>query len=104
MLDNGDDLTLQLPSDAAATPSTRIVYGLRPEHVKIGEPQSGLAAEVTLVEPSGFESRLHANIGAHVARIISSVRLEVVPGAQVTLVPSTGRVHLFDTQTGMRLS
>lgn len=103
VLDIGGDLTLPIPLNAAATPGTRIVYGLRPEHFKIGESQSGLTAVVTLVEPAGFETHLHANIAAHVVRIISTERLEVVPGDQVTLVPNTERVHLFDAQTGKRL-
>ena len=103
VLEIGDDLTLPIPPDAAATPGSRIVYGLRPEHLRIGETRSGLSAEVSLVEPAGFETHLHANVGAHTVRMISTERLDVVPGDQVTLVPETALVHLFDAKTGNRL-
>ena len=74
-----------------------------PEHVRIGDGQAGLPATVTLVEPAGFETHLHADIGGHVMRVISTERLDVVPGDSVSLVPDAMRVHLFDSRTGKRL-
>ena len=103
LVDVGDNLTLPIPSSVAVTPGEEVVYGLRPEHLRLGEGQAGLSATVTLVEPAGFETHLHADIGAHVVRVISTERLDVVPGDPVALVPDTARVHLFDSQTGMRL-
>ena len=99
----GNDLTLPVPPSPAVSPGAEIVYGLRPEHLRIAEPDAGLPATVTLVEPAGFETHLHADIGSHVVRVISTERLEVVPGDPVALVPDPTRVHLFDPGTGRRL-
>ena len=103
-LDIGDDLTLPIPPDAATTPGSRIVYGSRPEHFKIGETRSGHSAEIALVEPAGFETHLHASLGAHTVRITSTERLDVAPGDQVSPVPETKLVHLFDAESGLRLA
>ena len=102
-IDVGNDLTLPVPASPAVSPGAEVVYGLRPEHLRIAEPDAGLPATVTLVEPAGFETHLHADIGSHVVRVISTERLEVVPGDPVALVPDPARVHLFDPGTGMRL-
>ena len=102
-VDVGDGLTLPLPSSLAVGSGTEVVYGLRPEHLRIAEPNAGLPATVTLVEPAGFETHLHADIGSETVRVISTERLNVVPGDAVTLAPDAARVHLFDPGTGMRL-
>ena len=103
VVDVGDGLTLPIAPSIAVRPDAEVVYGLRPEHVRIGDGQAGLPATVTLVEPAGFETHLHADIGGHVMRVISTERLDVVPGDSVSLVPDATRVHLFDSRTGKRL-
>ena len=103
VVDVGNELALPIASSAAARPGEEVVYGLRPEHLRIAEPRGGLPATVTLVEPAGFETHLHADIGAHVVRVISTERLDVVPGDPISLVPDPAQVHLFDSRTGARL-
>ena len=103
VVDVGNELALPIAPGAAARPGADVFYGLRPEHLRIAEPQRGLPATVTLVEPAGFETHLHADIGAHVVRVISTERLDVVPGDPISLVPDAARVHLFDSRTGARL-
>ena len=102
-IDVGNDLTLPIAPAATVGPGAEVVYGLRPEHLRIGEPPSGLPATVTLVEPAGFETHLHANLGDHVVRIISTERLDLMPGDRISLVPDSARAHLFDAGTGTRL-
>ena len=103
VVDVGSDLALPIPPEPGAKPGAEVVYGLRPEHLRIGDGQAGLPATVTLVEPAGFETHLHADIGAHVVRVISTERLDAMPGDAIELVPDTAQVHLFDASTGMRL-
>ncbi len=103
VMDIGANLTLPIPPGTAARPGAEVVYGLRPEHLRIEDGQAGLTATVALVETAGFETHLHAEVGGHVVRAISTERLDVVPGNSVALVPDTERVHLFDPRTGARL-
>ena len=102
-IDVGNGLTLPLPPSLAVSSGTEVVYGLRPEHLRIAEPGAGLPATVTLVEPAGFETHLHADLGSHVVRVISTERLNVVPGDPIALTLDAARVHLFDPGTGTRL-
>ena len=103
VIDAGDDLTLPLSPGSAVQPGAEVVYGLRPEHLRIGDGPAGLPATVSLVEPAGFETHLHADVGGQVVRVISTERLDAVPGDPIALVPDTARVHLFDSRTGARL-
>ena len=103
VVDVGNGLTLPIAPGRAAPPGAEVVYGLRPEHLRFGDGQAGLPATVTLVEPAGFETHLHADIGGHVVRVISTERLDVVPGDPVALVPDAAHAHLFDAETGRRL-
>ncbi len=103
VIDAGANLTLPISPSAAARPGAEVVYGLRPEHLRIGDGQAGIPATVTLVETAGFETHLHADVGGHVVRAISTERLIVMPGDSISLVPDTARVHLFDPRTSARL-
>ena len=103
-VDVGDDLALPLSPGVGVSPGSEVVYGLRPEHLEIRGPDVGLPATVTLVEPAGFETHLHADMGSHVVRIISTERLDVSPGDRIGLaVTDLACVHLFDAQAGTRL-
>jgi len=102
-VDVGEDRKLPLPADAPVQPGMKVVYGLRPEHLAVATNGEGFAAEVALVEPAGWETHLHADMGAHRVRAISTSRMEVRPGDTVHFVPDTAQVHLFDSATGARL-
>ncbi|MCT7378159.1 ABC transporter ATP-binding protein [Chelativorans salis] len=102
-VDVGGGILLPLPEDASVTAGQDVVYGMRPEHLAIGKPGQGIGAKVSLVEPAGWETHLHAEGGGHIFRVISTKRLDVVPGDPVSLVPDAGRVHLFDAASGLRI-
>ena len=100
----GDGLVLPLGPTAPVREGQEVVYGLRPEHLSIApEPDAGLAGDVALVEPAGWETHLHADVHGRRFRAISTDRLDVVPGDRVALRPEPSRVHLFDGETGARL-
>ena len=102
-VDTGDGLLLPLAQDAPVKSGMQVVYGLRPEHMRVSTGGEGLTGEVALVEPAGWETHLHADIGAYRMRAISTERLDVHPGETVGMVPDPSRVHLFDSSTGARL-
>jgi len=102
-VDAGEGLLLPLADGARVRPGMDVVYGLRPEHMAVAADGEGLVAEVALVEPAGWETHLHADVGAQRMRAISTDRLAVRPGDPVRLVPDPARVHLFDARTGARL-
>jgi multiple sugar transport system ATP-binding protein len=102
-----DDLSVPLagysfrttPTDAPAT------LGIRPEHIGVGAAarDSGMAAQVEMVEPMGADSLVWCRIG----RTTISVRLgEIVRAGRGETLPifiPPHRVSMFDDASGERL-
>ncbi len=81
-------------------PEGAITLGLRPEHLVLAD--QGLPATVQVVEPTGAETHLVAEVaGARVTAVLRD-RVAIRPGDRVHLAPS-GAVHAFDAVSGLRL-
>jgi multiple sugar transport system ATP-binding protein len=78
------------------------VYGIRPEH--IGLADDGAPAEVTVIEPTGAEIQAFAKIGDQQITAVFRERHRFAPGETIRLAPERDKVHLFDAETGKRLS
>jgi multiple sugar transport system ATP-binding protein len=126
--------TLTLPAGRhaalAAAKGRKLVVGIRPEHLTVGEGQGAgehttLAAHVELVELLGNESLVHFAtdasrvrstggawtadatahgeiVGASAAEGVARVdpRVPVAPGDRIALAVDMDRVHFFDAETG----
>jgi multiple sugar transport system ATP-binding protein len=95
--------TLPLTSPPPGSDGRPAVYGIRPEHLGIGG-SDGLAAEVSVVEPTGSETQVFARVGGQELVAVSRERVGIEPGQSIHLVPDPGSVHLFDAETGRRLN
>jgi carbon-monoxide dehydrogenase small subunit len=60
-------------------------------------------AEVVVVEPTGSEIQVFTRIAGHDVTAQFRERHRFLPGQRITLAPETGRIHLFDAETGQRL-
>lgn len=82
-----------------------IVYGLRPEHIEqaTGRKSPDLSPVVSVVEPTGSETQIVAEIEGH--QFVAAIRGRVShkPGDTIPLVIDTTQVHLFDQGTGQSL-
>ena len=94
-------VTLPLPSGATLTPGQKVVYGIRPEHWTPG--QSGLPAKVSVIEPTGPEIHIYADLGEQEVCAITSERLTLNVGETVHLAPRLDRIHVYDQGTGKAL-
>jgi multiple sugar transport system ATP-binding protein len=92
---------LPLP-DVAAAPGRAIVYGIRPEHIDIGE--GGVPARVSVLEPTGSETQVFARLGTDPIDAVVKDRLAVTPGTEIPLRLDPRRVHVFDGESGARIS
>jgi multiple sugar transport system ATP-binding protein len=79
------------------------VYGIRPEHIHL-QPDSGIEARVHLVEPTGSETQVTLHIGETQLVCAFRERFNVRPGETVRVMPDFTKVHLFDAESGNRLS
>jgi multiple sugar transport system ATP-binding protein len=92
---------LPLPADTAARDGQKVVYGIRPEHLRAAD--EGTEAEVVVVEPTGAEVQVFARIDGQNINAVLRERLMLKPGAPVRLAPDTKLVHLFDAESGARV-
>jgi multiple sugar transport system ATP-binding protein len=100
-LDNGVRLPLQEGHGLA--PDRKVVYGIRPEHVALTAPGEGLPVTLTLVEPAGWETHVHADLEGQGLRLLTVERVRGRPGDGAGVRIDTERVHLFDAATGRRI-
>ena len=98
-----EGVLLPLPPGAEVQPGQDVVYGIRPEHVSLTGVEEGEPVTLTLVEPAGWETHLHADLKGLSLRILSVERIGGKPGDQAGILIAPERVHLFDKATGRRL-
>ncbi|MCZ8375549.1 MAG: sn-glycerol-3-phosphate ABC transporter ATP-binding protein UgpC [Beijerinckiaceae bacterium] len=78
-----------------------VVYGLRPEHIRIDS--AGVPAEVVVLEPTGSETQVVLRAGGQDIIAVFRERLTAKPGEMIPIAPSLPIAHLFDAETGKRL-
>ena len=93
-------LSLPLPA-VAVEPGREVVYGIRPEHIDIGE--GGFAAEVVVVEPTGSETQIFARFADHLIDAVVKERIDAGAGSKVPFRVNPHLAHVFDRETGLRL-
>ena len=94
-------VTLPLKSAPSGSDGRPSIYGIRPEHLSLGG--GTMAAEVSVVEPTGSETQVFAKVGGQ--KIVGVFRERVVArsGEVFMLSPNLDAVHLFDGKTGARM-
>jgi multiple sugar transport system ATP-binding protein len=76
------------------------IYGVRPEHLALGD---GFRAKISVVEPTGSETQVFARLGDQPIVAVFRDRISAQPGDNLPLSPTLDAVHLFDAETGKRL-
>jgi multiple sugar transport system ATP-binding protein len=94
------DTRLPLAPDARGADGQRVIYGTRPEHLGLGD---GVSATVVVVEPTGADILVYANIAGNMVCAVFAERHVFSPGQQIRLMPKLDVVHLFDAASGKRL-
>ena len=104
--DAGFELAVPEGIGSGTTSGTKVVAGVRPEHLALApffEGQRGIPAEIELAEPMGNEVVVYAKAGPHslVARVDPQ---PVKAGDAVTLYAQPSKLHLFDAETEASLT
>lgn len=96
------DSSLVLPVSEIAPPDgSEVIYGIRPEHIRIGE--GGVPMNVVVVEPTGSETQVFAKSGSDLIDALVKERIQAKPGSELGFVIDPSYVHLFDRKTEIRL-
>jgi multiple sugar transport system ATP-binding protein len=78
-----------------------VTYGIRPEHISIGE--GGIPVKVSVFEPTGSETLIFGRLGGEPFDALLRERIEGVPGQTLPFRIDPRRAHVFDSQTGARI-
>ena len=94
------------PSDAqlsAAQGHSKLVAGIRPEHLSIGD--GPMTVKVALVEDLGSDSYVYGSLAddAENTVIVRAGRQHPRPGEVVKVAVDSAQLHLFDAATGLRI-
>jgi len=86
--------------------SSRVILGIRPEHLEILPQQEAESYPATLevVEPLGTYRVFSLRIDKRVIRVRSAEKLPYQPGDKVYFRFDVNKVHLFDAQTEKRIN
>ncbi|MNT78488.1 glycerol-3-phosphate transporter ATP-binding subunit [compost metagenome] len=96
-----DGARLPLPSGHGLADGRKVVYGIRPQHIQLAD--SGIAAEVVLVEPTGEAQEVMLRLQTTDITMVLGESALLQSGVKVTIGFDTGNVLLFDDKTGGRI-
>jgi multiple sugar transport system ATP-binding protein len=96
-----DGTMLVLPFSLALEDGAKVTIGIRPEHVVLGVEGEGIAANVELVEPTGFGIILHLSLHGLAFKVFTLDRTALSAGTTVQVVFPSHNIHVFD-DTGAR--
>jgi multiple sugar transport system ATP-binding protein len=94
----GTDLPVARSIDAAKDKA--LIYGLRPEHVRL--EANGIPATVVVTEPTGSETQVIVRLDEVDLTLLFHERIDARPGETLRIAIDETAVHLFDKETGMR--
>ena len=95
----GTALPLAKPIDDAK--GKALIYGLRPEHVRL--EATGIPATVVVTEPTGSETQVIARLDKVDLTLLFRERIDVRPGETIHIAIDKTAVHVFDKESGLRL-
>lgn len=95
-------LTFETDAAAIERQQGEVTLGFRPEDMVLTS-ESGLAAEVMIVEPTGATALLRARHGDLKITVIAPAGGAWQPGEVIYLRPNFARAHVFSRQTGRRI-
>jgi len=102
------DYTAPVDSAAASQMSGNVTVGVRPENWRLVGKGEGLPVEVTVVEELGADAFVYGTSGVegtpHNVIVRVSGRTAPAKGETIYVTTDPSHVHVFDTDTGERLS
>ena len=94
---------IELPPQLAGTDGQSILVGIRPEHLSVSDAANGLTGKVALVEPTGAQVQIIADVGGRSVTALLNERVLPAVGADIALAPKLDAIHAFDAASGQRL-
>ncbi|MBL4646895.1 MAG: sugar ABC transporter ATP-binding protein [Hyphomicrobiales bacterium] len=90
-----------LPKAMSTKDRSSCIYGVRPEHIRLGE--GGIEAKITMIEPSGSETQVGVEINGEHLVCLFRERMHAKLDDTISLVADLANCHLFDKESGLRI-
>jgi multiple sugar transport system ATP-binding protein len=90
-----------LPPAYAGREGAEVVYGIRPEHLRL-DP-NGIQTRIQVVEPTGSETQVILRVGEISVMGAFRERIAANHGDVLAVSPELPLVHIFDKATGQRI-
>jgi multiple sugar transport system ATP-binding protein len=97
-----DGTALPVSNPPAGAMGRDLVYGLRPEYILLDA--NGLPGEIVVIEPTGYETHLILRLGGSDLSCVFRERVSARPGETLRVAIDAAHVHLFDAESGRRLT
>jgi multiple sugar transport system ATP-binding protein len=98
-----DGTLLPLPRTAPGREGDEVIYGVRPEHLRV-DGAEGVSARVDLVEPTGADTFVYAQMAGVKICAVFPERYAFRPSDEIQLSPHAPAVHLFDARSGQAIT
>ena len=95
--------SIPLTRVAQSHPSSRVLVGIRPEHLIRSDAPEALKLTVDVVEPLGSQVQLGLSAAGRSYIALFNERLDARPGQRLGLSAQPDNIHLFDVDTGVRI-
>ena len=91
-------VSIAAPVARPVAPGTELRFGVRPEHLSLGPPRSGvLTGRIQVVERLGGETLIHVDLGDGANLVVKSDgEYRAAVGDAVSVEPQAAHCHLFD--------
>ncbi|MGO7420228.1 TOBE domain-containing protein, partial [Rhizobium ruizarguesonis] len=93
-----DGTIVPLAKPLPLSDGAKVTLGIRPEHVLMSDGGAGLAADVELVEPTGFGIILHLALHGLPFKIFTLNRDALKAGPKVNVALPAQYLHVFDAE------
>jgi multiple sugar transport system ATP-binding protein len=98
-----DGSALPLPPGLKAGNSQEVVYGVRPDHWQMSTEGDGVPATVEVIEPTGAEILVAAQLAGNKILCAFRERYPLKPGQTIWLNVDPASAHVFDKASGLRV-
>ncbi|MSP88840.1 MAG: sn-glycerol-3-phosphate ABC transporter ATP-binding protein UgpC [Alphaproteobacteria bacterium] len=94
---------LPVPGSIGGADGQGVVFGVRPEHLDLASDGAGVSAKVIVVEPTGADTQVFADVAGTQISAVFSERHAFKPDQMIRFQPRPDSVHLFDAASGRHL-
>ncbi len=96
----GDGTLVPAPTGRKPVMGQKVIYGIRPEHLKPVTGAGTVPSKVVVLEPTGPELHVYCGLGGQEVCAQTSERMLINPGDTISLSPVSDHAHLFDAESG----